>query len=204
MVANEFRFIVKNYAVIILAAGRSSRLGSPKQLLPYHGKTLLQHSIDNAKEIGSNQVVVVLGSGKELIENKINSEGIMIVENSHWESGIASSIKIGINTLTKILPNIDAAIVMACDQPFADSKILKKLLLKQIESGKAIIGCSYDNTKGIPALFHSSLFPELISLQGDIGAKKLFEKYQDVTSFVPFTDGSIDIDTLEDYKKLPK
>jgi molybdenum cofactor cytidylyltransferase len=204
MEANKFRFIVRSYAVIVLAAGRSSRLGSPKQLLPYQGKTLLQHSIDSAKEIGSNQVIVVLGSGKELIENKINDDGILIVENSNWESGIASSIKAGINALTDILPDIDSAILITCDQPFVDAEILKTLILEQIESGKAIVGCSYDNTKGIPALFHCSLFPELLSLVGDNGAKKLFEKYKEVATFVSFNAGSIDIDTSEDYKNLPK
>lgn len=204
MQPGNLHFSVSSFAIIILAAGGSSRLGRPKQLLSYRGKTLLQHSIDSAKEAGSRQVIVVLGSGKELIENKINSSGIEIAENSNWESGISSSIKAGINALNNLAPDVDALILMVCDQPFTDSNILKKLLSKQRESGKAIVGCSYENTKGTPALFHSSFFPELLSLTGDSGAKKMFEKYEEVASFVSFQDGGIDIDTSEDYRNLPK
>ena len=204
METSEFRFNVRNYAIIILAAGSSSRLGSPKQLLTHRGKTLLQHSIDSAKEVGSDQVIVVLGSSRALIENNIRNGEIVIVENSNWESGIASSIKAGINALINISPDIDAIILMVCDQPFADAEILKALISEQAESGKAIVGCLYDNTKGTPAIFHSSLFPELLSLEGDSGAKKLFEKYKEVASFVSFKNGGIDIDTSEDYKNLPK
>jgi len=197
-------FTVQSYAIIILAAGNSSRLGSPKQLLTYGGKSLLQLAIDSAKESNSDQVIVVLGSGKHLIENQIKSEGITIVQNVNWESGIASSIKAGLNVLKDILSGIDAAILMVCDQPFADAKILNALITEQARSGKAIVGSSYANTKGIPALFHKSIFPELLSLRGDTGAKKLFEKYKDVASFVYFQDGGIDIDTSEDYKNLTK
>ena len=204
MEAREFCFNVRSYAVIILAAGNSSRLGSPKQLLEYKKSTLLEHSIDSALSVGSDQVIVVLGSGKDLIENKIVEKSIVITENSNWKSGIASSIKVGIRTLKKVSPNIDAVVLMVCDQPFADEKILKKLLAKQLESGKAIVGCLYNNTKGTPALFHSSLFPELLSLKGGNGAKKLFEKYTEVAAFVPFLNGGIDIDTSEDYKNLVK
>lgn len=204
MEKREFRFKVTSYAIIILAAGSSSRLGSPKQLLTYKDKTLLQNSIDSAKQIGSGKVIVVLGSNKELIENEINDEGIILIQNQNWASGIASSIKAGIEALKVSSPDIDAIILMVCDQPFADAKTLKALLVKQVESGKAIVGCRYENTTGTPALFHSSLFPELLSLEGDSGAKKLFEKYNEIASFVSFKNGGIDIDTSEDYKNLLK
>ena len=204
MKTNPIQFRVESYAIIILAAGNSSRLGSPKQLLTYTGKSLLQLAIDKAKENGPDQVIVVLGSSMQLIESKISTEDITIVENTNWESGLASSIQAGINALKKISNDIDAIILMVCDQPFVDAKILKALIHEQAESGHAIVGCKYDDTKGIPALFHKSIFPELLSLEGDTGAKKLFEKYKDVASFVYFQDGGIDIDTSEDYKNLTK
>ncbi|MES2874690.1 MAG: nucleotidyltransferase family protein [Bacteroidota bacterium] len=204
MKANELKFKVENYAIIILAAGNSSRLGSPKQLLTYGGKPLLQLAIDSAKESGADQVIVVLGSSMQLIECKISTEGILIIENPNWENGLSSSIKAGLKTLTKISVDFDAIILMVCDQPFVDAKILKALIHEQAMTGCAIVGCSYDDTKGIPALFHKSIFPELLSLEGDTGAKKMFEKYKEVASFVSFKDGGIDIDTLEDYKNLTK
>ncbi|SKB27308.1 nucleotidyltransferase family protein [Daejeonella lutea] len=197
-------YTIKSYAVIILAAGSSSRLGRPKQLLAYRGKTLLQHAIDSAKATKAKQTLVVLGAVKELINNQIDDKGIVRVDNPNWQSGLASSIKAGINALNSNSPNLDAAILMVCDQPFADATILISLLAKQAETGDAIVGCSYDDTKGIPALFHSSLFTDLLSLEGDAGAKKLFDKYKEVSSFVSFKQGGIDIDTSEDYKNLAK
>ncbi len=200
----KMHFNVSTFAILILAAGKSSRLGRPKQLLSYRGKTLLQHSIDSAKQAGSNKIIVVLGSGKDIIQNKIEIDGIEIAENPDWESGISSSIKAGINTLKEKGANVDALVLMVCDQPFADAEILTSLVQKQKQTGKAIIGCMYENTKGTPALFHSSLFPDLLSLEGDVGAKKLFDEYHDAASFVSFTNGGIDIDTSEDYQNLPK
>ena len=204
METSQSRFNVSRYATIILAAGSSSRLGSPKQLLIHREKTLLQNSIDTAKLINSDQIIVILGSNRALIKNEINAEEIVLIENQNWESGLASSIKAGIEALKIISPDIDAIILMVCDQPYADAEVLKSLLTKQVETGRALVGCMYENTKGIPALFHSSLFPELLSLDGDSGAKKLFEKYNKVASFISFKDGGIDIDTLEDYKNLAK
>ncbi|MBC7759333.1 MAG: nucleotidyltransferase family protein [Phormidesmis sp. FL-bin-119] len=204
MKTNEMHFKVESFAVIILAAGNSSRLGSPKQLLPYAEKTLLQHAIDNAKESRANHVIVVLGSRKPLIENKIDHDEIIVVENLNWGSGIASSIKAGVNALKEIPTETDGVILMVCDQPFANAEILKRLVHEQARSGKAIVGCSYQNTKGIPALFHKSTFSKLLSLEGDTGAKKLFEKYKEEASFISFQDGGIDIDTTEDYKNLTK
>lgn len=195
---------VTTYAVVILAAGRSSRLGRPKQLLAYRDKTLLQHSIDNAAQINAETVIVVLGSNKELIEDQIDTKGIQIIGNLNWDSGIASSIICGIDHLNSISPEIDALILMVCDQPYADSHILNNLLTEQKETGKAIIACAYDGIAGTPALFHRTLFQELLSLEGDTGAKKLFEKYKSLASFIPFKTGGIDIDTTEDYKNLSK
>lgn len=179
-------------------------MGSPKQLLPFSGKALLQRAIDNAKKCEPDQVIVVLGSRKQLIENEINQDGAIIVENQDWKSGIASSIRTGINELKNISVNTDAAILMACDQPFADENILQALIQEHTRSGNAIVGSSYDNTKGIPALFHKNLFSDLLALEGDSGAKKLFEKYKGLASFVSFQKGGIDIDTSEDYKNLTK
>jgi molybdenum cofactor cytidylyltransferase len=107
-------------AVIILAAGRSARLGSPKQLLSYRGKTLLQHSIDTALESMASQILVVLGSKKDSIKKEIEQTQIFILENSSWESGMASSISCGITNLQIIAPESEAVILMVCDQPFVN------------------------------------------------------------------------------------
>lgn len=193
-----------NIAVIILAAGRSARLGSPKQLLSYRGKTLLQHSIDTALESQASPVMVVLGSTKELIEKELNKSLIIIEENTSWESGMASSVSCGINKLNSIAPDSEAVILMVCDQPYVSANLLNELIDKHLESGQSIIASSYENTLGTPALFHKSLFNELSNLEGETGAKTLIKKYSEQTGSVSFDQGSIDIDTRENYRNLPK
>ena len=191
-------------AVIILAAGRSARLGSPKQLLSYRGKTLLQHTIDTALESQASPILVVLGSGKDAIKKELEQKQVFILENSSWESGMASSISCGITNLQELAPESEAVILMVCDQPFVDAKLLNNLITKHKDTRQSIVASSYANTLGTPALFHQSLFSELLVLEGESGAKSLIKKYSLQTGFVSFDQGSIDIDTRENYRNLPK
>lgn len=190
--------------IIILAAGRSARLGSPKQLLLYADKNLLQHSIDIAVESPMKPVIVVLGSGIEEIERKIDHSGVIIAKNPDWESGMASSVVCGIKTLNKLHPDIESVILMVCDQPFVSAQLLNDLVRKHMESGSSIVASSYENTMGTPALFHKKHFPELVSLRGDTGARSLLKKYAETLQTIPFEKGGIDIDTIEDYRILAK
>ncbi len=190
--------------IIILAAGRSARLGSPKQLLPYADKNLLQHSIDVAVESSMKPVIVVLGSEIEEIERKIDNSEVIIAKNPDWESGMASSVVCGIKTLNKLHPDIESVILMVCDQPFVNPGLLNDLVRKHMESGSSIVASSYENIMGTPALFHKKHFPELASLEGDTGAKSLFKKHAEILQTIPFEKGGIDIDTIEDYRILAK
>ncbi len=192
------------YAIIILAAGRSARLGSPKQLLSYRGKNLLQHSIDTAFESKTGPVLVVLGSEIQAIEAKLQRTNLRIVENPEWESGMASSIRYGLNTLQCHYPDTEAVILMVCDQPFVNTKLLNDLIDKYEESGSNIVASSYENINGTPALFHKTYFRELAALKGDIGARFLIKKYAKSLQTIPFLKGSIDIDTMENYRNLLK
>jgi molybdenum cofactor cytidylyltransferase len=192
------------YTIIILAAGRSARLGSPKQLLSYQGKNLLQHTIDIAFESEIGPIIVVLGSGIEEISAKLNTNTLTIIENPFWENGMASSVVCGINTMNNLRPDTEAVILMVCDQPFVNAKLLKDLIKKQKESGSSIIASSYENIHGTPALFHKEHFNELSALTGDSGARSLIKRYADSIEAIPFDQGGIDIDTLEDYRNLLK
>jgi molybdenum cofactor cytidylyltransferase len=194
----------KNIGIIILAAGTSARMGSAKQLLGYRGKSLLQHSIDAALDSLAEQVIVVLGARKEIIEQEIDQSNIQLIENPLWESGMASSIQFGLKKLKMMLPEADGAIFMVCDQPFVNAELLNKLIDKHISSGKNIVASKYADTLGTPTLFHHSFFHELSMLKGDIGAKSLIKTYKNQTESVEFQLGSIDIDTRENYLNLPK
>lgn len=192
------------YAIIILAAGRSARLGSPKQLLSYQGKNLLQHTIDAAYESQAGPVIVVLGSDMDEIVTRLDPIHLTIVKNPDWESGMASSIVCGINTIINLYPDTESVILMVCDQPYADAKLLEALIKKKETSGCSIVASSYENIYGTPALFHKKHFNELSVLTGDSGARFLIKKYSESIETIPFDQGGIDIDTIEDYRNLMK
>lgn len=189
-------------AIIILAAGTSSRLGKPKQTLQYEDQSLLKHAIKAALNAAVGPVIVVIGSNEDEICSHIANEAVTIVSNKHFNEGIASSIKTGITYVEDREPNVENAILMVCDQPYVDGNLLKKLVDTNLTTNKPIVACSYKDTIGVPALFDKSFFPELLSLQGEEGGKKiLFENDGSVAS-IPFPAGDIDIDTAADYEAL--
>lgn len=193
---------VNNIGVVILAAGPSSRLGNPKQLLQYGGKSLLQNSVDAAINSNASQVIIVLGANAEEIVTKIDNSKVNTIVNTEWSEGMASSIRNGLNELLFISPSTDAVIFMVCDQPHISSAVVNDLIKSQRETGKPIVTCNYGETIGPPALFHKSFFHQLMQLKGDAGARKIIQKHNDDVATVLFTKGRIDIDTNEDYEAL--
>ena len=194
--------IKTNCAVIVLAAGGSSRLGRPKQLLPFRGKSLLEHAVDSANDSAASPVIVVLGSNAKELEMYIDEKKLHIVENDAWHKGIGVSIRCGMETLKRVALLSDAVILMVCDQPYVSAELLDALIKKQQETGKAIVACSYGNTIGTPALFFKSMFSNLLRLNADSGAKILIEKHTEELAVVNFPSGEIDVDTEEDYRQL--
>lgn len=173
-------------AVIILAAGNSSRLGQPKQLLPFRGRSLLSHAIETASAAGP--VFVVLGAIRAPISN------VTIVENLAWSEGMSSSVRAGIAALP---PEIDGAIVMTCDQPLLTSDFLQRLA-----RFGPIAAAEYNNTIGVPAYFTREFFNELLNLKGKAGAKSVLLAHQEKLKRLPCPEAACDIDTLEDYRSL--
>lgn len=188
-------------AAIIIAAGSSSRLGQPKQNLIYQNKTLLQRTIEAVLASNCKPVLVILGANAQLIRPSIQQPDIKIMDNPNWADGMASSIKIGITAL-ECESDVNNALILLCDQPFVDTGLITHIMSKQQETGKSIIACSYNNTFGVPVLFGKVLFPELLSLTENEGAKKLLKNHPLDIETVPFEKGGIDIDTPEDYERL--
>ncbi len=186
----------------MLAAGSSSRLGKPKQLLRYKGTTLLEHAVQLAEEAALNPIVVVLGSNAGLLSKEIVDKKTNIVINEAWEEGMASSIRTGLQKILEIEPAINKVIVMVCDQPYVTVKLLQGLIAKHLETGKPMIASNYKNNLGTPALFHASIFNELMQLKGDTGAKKILKDQKEWVAAIDFPMGAFDIDTEEDYNKL--
>jgi molybdenum cofactor cytidylyltransferase len=194
--------MMNSCGIIILAAGSSSRLGRPKQMLPYHGKSLLEHAVDVANDADTGPVIVVLGSDASSLEKLIDEKKIHIVNNQEWQEGMGSSVRCGVQTLLHMAPEIESAIIMVCDQPFVSAVLLKELVAAHEVSGKPIVTSQYKNAVGPPAFFHRSVFPDLLALKGDAGARKVIEKRKEEMATVPFTEGEIDIDTEADYAAL--
>ncbi len=196
--------VINNFGVVLLAAGNSTRLGRPKQLVRYNNQTLLQHNVQVAIGSDARDVVVVTGAYAESIKLEIENLNIHIFFNSHWQEGMASSIRCGLKMLIEINPSIEGVIVMVCDQPHTSIFLLNQLITTYQETKKEIVSSDYKNILGPPVFFHRSIFPDLLKLSGNLGAKHLISTYAHKVAVVPFPKGSIDIDTEEDYQKLLK
>jgi len=158
--------------------------------------------VDTANASEASPVVLVLGANAELLEKEVEDKKIHIAVNKDWSEGMASSVRCGLNTLMHIAPVVDSAIIMVCDQPFVTSSLLNQLIVTQRQTGKPIVTSKYETAIGPPALFYKTVFPELLQLKGDAGARKIIEQRRTDVATVPFDKGIIDIDTEDDYKAL--
>ena len=191
-----------NIGAVILAAGESSRLGRPKQLIEFRGKTLVRRVVDAADEAGCLPIVVVIGSDGKKVAHELEQTSAAIVENEKWRDGIGTSIRAGMQSLVERRPGLDAVILLVSDQPLVETELIKQVIARHGETGKTIIASGYSRTLGVPALFDRSHFEELLTLPDDSGAKSIILSRRARVVEFPFPQGNIDIDTLADYEKL--
>jgi molybdenum cofactor cytidylyltransferase len=190
-----------NSALILLAAGSSSRLGQSKQLLKIGSETLLQRAVRIALQTNVSKISIVLGSNADHHISQINhSPIIQIIENKNWKDGMGSSIKVALKKLVNDKSMIDCVTVMVCDQPLITAQNIENLLEKFQETKSCIVASAYNQTVGVPALFDKSLFNELLMMDNDHGAKKIIQKHFNNTTTVSCPEASVDIDTPEDYQ----
>jgi molybdenum cofactor cytidylyltransferase len=188
--------------LIILAAGASIRMGTPKQLLLYRKTTLLRHTVNIALCSICHPVIVVLGAYFEQIKPEVEQLPIYIVENIDWEKGMGTSIRAGVLALNQINQNAQGVVITVCDQPFLSVDVIARLLDAYALTHQPIIASEYADTFGVPALFDRVLFAELTSLKASQGAKQVFRKHHQEVSRVCFPDGAIDLDTRQDYEQI--
>ena len=185
-------------AIIILAAGGSTRLGFPKQLVEIEGKALIERSIEAALG-ASTDVFVVLGANRAQIEPKTSTYPVSIIENANWELGMGHSIQVGVKTVLE-KADFDALILTVCDQVHLTSSLFMHLIAAKKEQKTGIIAARYQGSLGVPVLFSKKYFPSLLQFSGEKGAKKLLSKHLDDCFGVDFSGGEVDVDTVEDLK----
>jgi molybdenum cofactor cytidylyltransferase len=204
---------MRNIGAVVLAAGGSSRLGRPKQLLTFHEETLVSRAVRAAAEAGCKPILAIVGDTGDAIKQSLairdsriasasRQEGMVrptVIENADWQRGIGTSIRRGLEQLPK---DVEAAVLLACDQPFLDAAIVRQLIRAQEQTGKPIVASSYANTLGVPALFDRSCFDALLALPDATGAKAFILSRRSEVASIPFARGEIDIDTPEDLRRL--
>ncbi|MCP4020448.1 MAG: molybdenum cofactor cytidylyltransferase [Desulfobacteraceae bacterium] len=193
----------QNIIGIILAAGSASRMGRTKQTLPFQGKPILSHVIENALAANLSRVIVIIGHDAKQIKKEIDFSKVLLVENKAFAKGQSESIKAGLNAISS---PCDGAMFLLGDQPLVDKSIINILILKFYESNAPIIIPFYKEKRGNPVIFSDSLFPELHTLSRDTGARVLFKEYQtDIHKVIVNHPGIlIDVDTPQDYQNLVK
>lgn len=191
--------------IILLAAGASRRMGTPKQLLKIGKDTLIERAISIAKQIDNSQTVVVLGANADKIKPIIESDKtIDITINEDWQKGMGTTLQTGIQFLLKKTPALEAVIISVCDQPHLNKIILQQLITEFKKTKGEIIAAAYANIKGVPALFSKTLFPKLLTLNEDEGARKIIKNHEGKVLTIDFPKGEIDLDTPAAYQQFLK
>lgn len=187
---------------VILAAGGSTRMGRPKQLLEFGGETMLRRAASVALKAGCRPVVVVTGADAAASRKALRGLEVREAENQQWESGISSSVRVGIEAVVTANPRTAAVVLMLCDQPFVTREIIARLVAAHLETGRSIVASRYGGSYGVPALFGKAHFAELTTLEGDAGAKQVIQKHLPKVHLLSFPEGEIDIDTPDDLARL--
>ena len=182
---------------LLLAAGGSSRLGRPKQLVQFEGKTLIRRSGEMLTASVCDPVVVVIGAEIEESSREIAGLDLFVCINESWNVGISSSIKSGLSHLLNIEPALDAVVIALCDQPYVTSADIDSLAFEFQRGEAAIVASVYDGVAGVPVLFSHGTFDALFTLEGDEGARYLVRRSGNVAT-VPVDGAAFDIDTRDD------
>jgi molybdenum cofactor cytidylyltransferase len=189
-------------AAIVLAAGASTRLGQPKQLLQMNGESLLHRTIRLAEKAGCAPIFVVLGFEAERMRRETADLDVRVVSNPKWQSGLGSSLRSGMEALMKESQLPQKVALLLSDQPMLSSEILFNLVKNSAEIGSLIVASSYTGRLGVPAVFRKELYPDLQKVEGDKGAREVIQRYRDQTASIDFPEGAIDIDTVQDLELL--
>lgn len=187
---------------VILAAGESFRMGSPKALLDIGGRTFLEHCVDVLQSAGVTRVVAVLGADEQEIRRRVRLTSATMVTNSDWQSGQLSSLVAGLNALA--CDGLEGAVVWPVDRPLVGPDVVKSLCDAFRSSGKGVVVPVYRGRRGHPVVFSVKLFDELKLADPAIGARQIVHAHPDeVAEVLTEVEGVVtNIDTPEDYRRI--
>lgn len=185
---------------VVLAAGASSRFGSPKQLVRIQGRPLLHRAVANAVEVAGHAVTVVLGAHAAELAPLLGHSPATIVVNRDWAEGIASSIRAA---LARLPASCEGVLLTLADQAAVTADDLKRLAAAWRRQPLAIAAARYEATLGVPAIFPRADFPALAELRGDRGARDILRRCRDRVVGIELANAGVDIDTPEDLLRLP-
>ena len=190
-------------AGVILAAGGSTRYGQPKQLLEWKGEPFIRAVTKTALQAGLSPVVVVTGAHAEQIERAVKDLNVTVMKNEAWSDGQASSIRAGVEGLASLpQPQPGGAIFLLTDQPQLTTSVLRALVEKHAEGLYPVVAPLVMDQRANPVLFDRVTFPDLLTLEGDVGGRAVFHKHR--IEYLPWHDDRLllDVDTPEMYQRL--
>ena len=191
----------RRIGAIVLAAGGSTRLGVPKQLLVHESQPLVRRAAVAALDAGVSRVTVVLGAHAAAIAPALSDlPSVTIVVNRNWERGLASSLALGVSAISAETA-CDGVLVTLADQPFVDADALRRLV-KAFDDDHRVVASAYDETIGVPALFGQEHFDDLKRLTGDHGAGSWLRSRRNDVTAVPLHSASLDVDSPSDLPLL--
>jgi molybdenum cofactor cytidylyltransferase len=187
---------------VILAAGASSRLRQPKQLVEIDGETLLRRTARIAAESGCHPIVVVLGFAVDRMRGELEGLDAITVVNGGWRAGMGSSMRCGVEAALQMNPRPENILLLVCDQFRLTADFLRGLLHVHGCSEYPIAAARYNGGLGVPAVFSSIFFPSLLAVNEDRGARRILERNAEHVAPVDFPEGGLDLDTPEDLKRV--
>lgn len=185
-------------AAVVLAAGRSRRLGRPKQLVEVGGEPLVRRAARAAAGAGLTPVVVAVSPGADAVIAALEGLGVEPVEVQGGEEGMSASVKAGVARALALSPGAAAVVLVACDQPRVDAEQLRRLVAARARSGLPIAASEYAGVRGVPALLGREILGEVAALGGDAGAREIIRRDPARVTPVPFPGGELDVDAEGD------
>ena len=188
-------------AAVILAAGESRRMGSPKALLPYRGGTFLSHLVEITRHPKIGLTRVVVGAHREEIERAAARPAGEVIFNPDWQQGQLSSIQPAVRALAQVIT--DGVLLCPVDHPLVTANLVSKLIEQFYSSGKRIVVPKYAGRRGHPMIFSSQLYPELLAAPADVGARAVVWAHAGDVLEVPVEEAGVVLN-LNDPEALKK